>query len=366
MRPRLSCKKRSGPRPTEPWGLRAERSRPRACGIGVAVRVPPELVFLGTAVAVILAGARLAREGDQIADRTGLGAGWVGAILVAGATSLPEIATDVAAVRQNQPSLAIGDLFGSSMANMAILGAADLLTRDAPLMTRVAINQATIGVLAIVLTGVAAAGVLAPQGPAIFGIGWAPIVIAIGYILGMRLIHANRADQGSGTDRANGRQHSEGLRRPIVAFAIAAAVILAAAPFLASSGAELAEQWGIASGFFGMVFLAAATSLPEAAVVWSAVKAGAHALAVGNLFGSNCFNMAILLVLDVVDGDAPILRAVEDGVVVGAVFAIALTGQALLDLLNRSENRVWYIEPGPGLLVATYAAGLFFTYGATH
>jgi cation:H+ antiporter len=321
--------------------------------------MPPELIFVLTAAAVILGGARLAHDGERIADLTGLGQGWVGAILVAGATSLPEIATDVAAVRQGESALAIGDLFGSSMANMLILGAADLFTRGAPLLRQVALTQAMVGVLAIGLTAIAAAAVVSGDAFSVFGIGWAPIVIAVAYVLGVRLIHTNR-EEDDAQEKDTGS-----IKKPVIGFVAAAAVILLAAPFLASSAATLAEEWGIASGFFGMVFLAAATSLPEVAVVWTALKAGASTLAVGNLFGSNCFNMVIFLVLDAVDGGGPLLATAEPGVVVGALFAIVLTGQALLDLLNRSEHRVWYIEPGPALLVLTYAAGLFLSYGAT-
>jgi cation:H+ antiporter len=328
--------------------------------------VPPELLFAITAIVVVLAGARLSRDGETIADRTGLGQAWVGAILVASATSMPEIVTDIAAVRQGDTGLAIGDLFGSSMANMLILGIADLMTRRARLMTQVEVKEATVGVLAMTLTAVAAGGILAGEGFELFGAGWAPLTIAIAYLLGIRLIHTSR-DRGSNGNQSSPRRNaSEGIRRPAIGFGMAAAAILIAGPYLARSAGDLAEKWGIESGFFGMVFLAAATSLPEVAVVLAAIKAGSYTLAVGNIFGSNCFNMAVLVILDFVDGSGALLGQVEPGIIVGAVFAIVLTGQAVLDLLNRSEHRVWYIEPGPGLIIVTYAAGLFLTYRATH
>lgn len=327
----------------------------------------PELVFAVTALVVVVAGARLSRDGELIADRTGLGQAWVGAILVASATSMPEIVVDVAAVRQGDTGLAIGDLFGSSMANMLILAVADLMTRGARVLTQVAIKEGTVGVLAITLTAVAAGGIVAGQDFVLFGAGWAPLTIAAAYVLGVRLIHTNR---GAGASESNpvssGRDAGQGILRPAIGFGIAAGAILIAGPYLARSAGELAEKWGIASGFFGMVFLAAATSLPEVAVVTAAMRAGAYTLAVGNIFGSNCFNMVVLVVLDFVDGPGALLAQAEPGIIVGAVFAIILTGQALLDLLNRSEHRVWYIEPGPGLMVLTYAAGLYLTYGATH
>lgn len=330
--------------------------------------MPAELVFFLSAAAIVIAGARLARDGETIADRTGLGQGWVGAILVAIATSLPEIVTDIAAVRQGDSDLAIGDLFGSSMTNMLILAVADLMTRGGHLMLHVHVNQAMVGVLAIAVTAIAAAGVLAGEIAVLFGVGWAPLTIALAYVLGIRLIHRQGTSEQPRRDQDT-RESTAGdasLRAATIGFAVAAGAILVAGPFLARSAATLAEQWGIASGFFGMVFLAAATSLPEVAVVVSAVKAGAYTLAVGNLFGSNCANMALFIILDVLDGGGSLLAGAEPGVVVGAVFAVVLTALALLDLLNRSERRIWFVEPGPAAMVMAYAAGVFLTYRATH
>jgi cation:H+ antiporter len=332
--------------------------------------IPAWLMFLISAAVVVGAGARLAHDGDAIADQTRLGAAWVGAILVASATSLPEIATDVAAVRQGEISLAVGDLFGSSMANMLILGVADLLARDVRLLTHATLQQAMVGALAIGLTAVAAAGALAPDEYTVFNVGWAPLVIGFGYVLGSRLLHSNRRDSDTPADEpdpATSQKPDDGrsLKRAITGFIIATALILVAAPSLARSAATLAEQWGISSGFFGVVFLAAATSLPEVSVVSAAIRAGSYTLAVGNLLGSNCFNMVILLVLDIVDGSGALLARVEPGVVMGAIFAILLMTLVLLDLVNRPERRIWYLEPGPVLIVLAYAAGIFLTYQAT-
>jgi hypothetical protein len=88
------------------------------------------------------------------------------------------------------------------MANMLILGAADLFTRGAPLLRRVEINQAMVGVLAIALTALAAAAVLSADSFAVAGVGWAPIVIAAAYVFGVRLIHTTRSAVSGETDDA--------------------------------------------------------------------------------------------------------------------------------------------------------------------
>ena len=86
------------------------------------------LMFLAAGAVVVVAGTALARYADAIAKATGLGRLWIGSVLLAGATSLPELTTDVAAVRLGATDLAVGDLFGSSMANMLILAIIDLLS----------------------------------------------------------------------------------------------------------------------------------------------------------------------------------------------------------------------------------------------
>ncbi len=333
--------------------------------------MPVWLIFLLSAAAVILAGSRLSRDGDVLAEVTGLGGAWVGAILVAGITSLPELATDIYAVNDGEHGLAVGDLFGSCMANLLILAVADLSTRQVRVLTRVAINQVLVGLLGVALLALAAAGILAHFDFAVFGLGWATLAIGIAYVLGMRLLHVNRgeaapfeghAETADGPDA--GRRNA--LRGAAIGFVLAALVILFAARYLASSAATIAQQLGISSGFVGMVLLAVTTSLPEVTVSIAAVRSGSYDLAVGNLLGSNCFNMAILFVLDLVDGPGPLLAHVGPGLTIGALFAILLSVQALMGVLNKSEKRIWFLEPDAVFLVLTYAAGLYLVYRVGH
>jgi cation:H+ antiporter len=320
------------------------------------------LTFLLSAAMVIAAGIRIARDGDTIAEGTGLGGVWVGALLIAAATSLPELATCLSAVHQDNPGLAVGDLFGASMANMATLAVADLLVRETRVLTRVALNQAAVGVIAICLTTVAALGMLAGRGVAL-GVGWAPLVIGGGYIVGMRVLHANRPVPPFRTPAqvAEAVPGRRAVRHALVRFGLAGIVILIAAPLLASSAAAIATQLGISRGFAGMVLLALTTTMPEAVVTIVAVRRGTYDLAVGNLLGSNCFNMAVLLPLDLVQGAGSILMVVERELVVGALIGVLLMGLALLDVLDRTERRRWIFDPGPPLMIAVYLAGLYLT-----
>ena len=315
------------------------------------------IIFLLSATALIVAGVRLARDGDVIAEATGLGGMWVGAILVAGATSLPELGTDISAVRQGMPRLAVGDLFGSNMANMAILALADLLVRHTRVLTRVAVNQSAVGTLAICLAAIATLGMLLP-GWTFVGVGWATIAVAVTYVTGMRYLHRNRAEPPFGPVEGGARPRRAGLRRAVLGFTVAAVVIFAAAPYLASSTAALADQLGVSRGFAGMLLLAVTTSMPEAVVTVTSIRARTYDLAVGNLFGSSCFNMAVLVPLDIVDGASSLLPGADRALPIGALAGMLLTGLAMLGVLDRAERRRRTVELGPVVMLGVYMAAL--------
>jgi cation:H+ antiporter len=320
------------------------------------------LTFLLSAAVVVTAGVRLARDGDRIAQSTGLGGMWVGAILLAAATSLPELTTDISAVRLGAPDLAVGDLFGSNMTNILILALADLSVRQTRVMMRVTINQAAVGVIAIALTAVATLGVLVGGG-SVLGLGWASVVIAVGYVAGMYLLHGNRPeppfDESANVTRLRWRDAR--LRPALLGFGSAAIIILVAAPHLASSAADLATQLGISQGLAGMLLLAVATSMPEAAATIASVRTRAYDLAVGNLLGSNSFNMFILLPLDWVQGPGSLLAAASHELTIAGLVSIVMMSLAVIDVLDRAERRRWPIELRPLLIVVAYGVGLYLT-----
>ena len=125
------------------------------------------------------------------------------------------------------------------------------------------------------------------------------------------------------------------------------------------SQARLADQLGITTGFVGIALLAVTTSLPEAAVTFASARSGSYDLAVGNLLGSNCFNIVILLVLDGVNGATPLLSGAGPDVLIGGVFAILLTAQTVIEVLNKSERRTWFLEPDALARIATYLFGVY-------
>jgi hypothetical protein len=127
-----------------------------ACGTGVRIMagLTVWIQFLLSAAIIVLAANQLAKYGDVIALRTGLGGMFVGILLMAGATSLPEVLTTISSLNQGVPDLAAGNLFGSNMFNMFLLAILDLLHRKERLLRKAALKHALSGSLAVFLIAI--------------------------------------------------------------------------------------------------------------------------------------------------------------------------------------------------------------------
>lgn len=107
--------------------------------------------------------------------------------------------------------------------------------------------------------------------------------------------------------------------------------------------------------------MALSTSLPEIATTRAAVRMGAFDLAVGNIFGSNAFNMLILLPADLAY-TGNLLADVGSVHAVTAAAVIIVTSVALLGLLYRAERRLWFIEYDAGLVILLIAVSFWLVY----
>jgi cation:H+ antiporter len=332
------------------------------------------LVFLATGAVVVIAGTTLARAGDVIAARTQLGGLWVGLLFLAAATSLPELATDISAVRLGAPNLAAGDLFGSGMANMLILALISLLP-GTELFQRAALDSVLTAALAITVTCIAAIFVLMDSMPSLGGIGLGSVVLALTYVAGARAIfqHTTLARSAGKTVEMVAQERVmdaiqspesaiPSLRRAVWHFGLAAVVILVAAPFFAHSAQGIAELTGLATSLIGICLLGLATSLPELVTSLAAVRLRAYDLAIGNLFGSNAFNMLIILPLDVAHRGGPILGVVSDVHAIAAMVGVLLMAIALAAIVYRAEGRLRMLEPSGLIMLLAYLLGLVLIF----
>jgi len=323
------------------------------------------LIFALAGAAILVAGPVLAKSADVIAERTHLGRVWVGAILVAGVTSLPELTIDSAAVLRDAPDLATGDLFGSNMANMAVLAIVALAHRRARVIQREALGIALTASVAIVLTGLAVLFIVARLEPDIAGsFGLGSLALLAAGVAGLALMPGYREVVGE-VEEAAARTAPRSLGRAALVFAGAAVAVFAAAPFLVEAAQDIAEQTGLAETFIGVAGLALVTSLPELATSYAAVRMGALDLAVGNLYGSNAINMSILVWLDALYTKAPLLETISISNAVAGLVAMLLMMVGLTDMVLRAERRRFPVDPAATLILVGYLLGLLLVWSVS-
>lgn len=335
--------------------------------------VIPLLVFVVSAGAIVFAGTKLSRHGDQIAELTGLGRLWIGVVLMAAATSLPEVLTTMSAGWMDAPDLAAGNLFGAGMSNMLTLGLIDLLYRQKRVWQQAALGHTLTAALAMVLTALAAFFVLLRIEVVHLGVGLESLILLIIYVFGMRLVFRQEdmtrrqvehqaVVEGMAEERGSDGSRRDELRPAVMGFAIGTLVLLIAAPVLAWSAERIAEESGITATFIGTSLVAITTSLPELVVSISAIRLGAFDLAVGNLFGSNAFNMAAFFFADLAYRGGGLLSTVSSTHALTALWAIIMMNIGLMGIIYRAERRFMLIEPDSLLMIVVYVLGLWLLF----
>ncbi len=327
----------------------------------LAVAVP---VFLASAIVVVLAGIMLARFGDQVADVTGWGALWVGTILVSVATSLPELVTNITAVRIDAPELALGNVFGADMINIFTISMVAIVFGVRNLFSNQPKDTQTLVAVAVVL------GVIA------FGFGWlgdwglgptsaGAVVIAVGYVVGMKLVYdagsAGRAEAAA-EEPADAEGGGGSAAKVWGGFFGAAAVVLVAAYFLALSADGIAEASGLGRSFIGVLLVSIVTTLPEASVTVAAALRKSYGLVIGNIYGSCAFNLFVIPIAGLFFAGGPLLREMTDAHFVAAGSAIGLMAAGFLIIRSFKTAALAPLRYLTFLLPPAYVAGLFFVY----
>jgi cation:H+ antiporter len=323
------------------------------------------LQFFGGALAIIVAGIFLTRYADIIGEKSRLGRTLAGALLLATATSLPELTVDCNLARIGEADLILGDLLGSSLFNLLILAVLDLVHRGPTrILASGAAAHALSATMSVVMTGLCLLFLITQFEATVAGIGPGPLVLAVSYVLGLRLVYH---DQQLALQKAASHsvglapQRGQSLSSAVFGYAASALGVFLAAPVLAGAADGLADASGLGDTFVGATLVAFSTSMPEAVTAYAAVRMGAFDLAVGNIFGSNAFNMTILLPADAFF-DGSLLAAASPTHAITAVCVIIVTSFTTLGLLYRPERRYWLLEPDALLVITAVLGSLGLLY----
>ena len=149
-----------------------------------------QMWVVGAAVAILIGGLLLPFFAANIADRMAIGRGFVGTVFVAAATTLPELAVSMAALRQGSLNMAIANLLGSNLFNILILAIEDSLYFQGPLLESASQIHGSTALAAVVMSGVVIIGLLyRPETRLFRTVGWISIALFTIYILNAYIMY---------------------------------------------------------------------------------------------------------------------------------------------------------------------------------
>ena len=323
------------------------------------------LKFLACLVIILFAGTKLARYGDAIAEKTGLGGIWVGLIFLAAITSAPELVTGVSsAALVGLPDLGLGTLLGSCLFNLSILALLDILHRPAPILSRASSRHMVLAGLGILLVAFAAGGILAGEKLSGLALGWVgipSIIILILYSVGMWRVFRFERSHPLPPSLATSLKYKEiPTRKVYFRFALAAVAVIGAGLWLSFVGDEIARTTGWDTSFVGSLFLAIGTSLPELVVAVAALRLGAIDMAVANILGANMLDIAHIFTVDLFYTQGSILSSVSSTHLITVAVVMAMNLLVIVGLRFRQKRKTFIVISWYALaLIGLYILGVY-------
>ena len=328
--------------------------------------------FFLAAIVTIFSAGKLSFYADIIGKQTKLGGLWIGSILLAAATSLPELATSISAALMNTPNIAVGNVFGSNIFNILNLAIIEPFCTAGPLLANVTIIHILPAALGMILSSLAALGILLHIQYSFWNIGIDSMLLAFVYLIGLRILNNAIADENQTVitvqkpklEKTKIEKSTEviSIRHAALGFGISAFFIVVAGVVLSYTGNQIAIITGLGGSFVGSILVAMSTSLPETAAGIAAVRIKAYNLAVGNYLGSNIFNMLIIAVSDIFYRNGPILANVEKIHVITCLFGLLLSGIVIMSLISKPRKRIIGLSSVSMIIIVVYFFATYILY----
>ncbi|MEM9372767.1 MAG: calcium/sodium antiporter [Planctomycetota bacterium] len=248
------------------------------------VGLPLAIVLLVIGLALLVVGSdALVRGAAMLARRIGISEFVVGVTIVAFGTSAPELFASGGAVLQGQTEIAIGNVIGSNIANiLLILGAGGLMV---PMVMQRGVRLVEIPVMA----GITLAGWAMLLDGRVSRIEGAVLVVGLAVYI-YSVVRRGKIDVGEEVPEVSGR-----VSRDLLLLAGGMAGLAVGGRALVLGAVSVAESAGVPSGIIGATVIAFGTSLPELAATTRAALARKSDIAVGNIIGSNVFNLLCVM-----------------------------------------------------------------------
>ncbi|MBP3793808.1 MAG: sodium:calcium antiporter [Ruminococcus sp.] len=251
-------------------------------------------IYAALAVCVVFFSIKLANYVDLIDKKTDLSGAFIGGVILAAVTSLPELFTSISAVLfVKQPDLVMGNILGSNLFNMCIFGGAALIAAKSLCKSTIGSSHFKTTVITFIMFSIMLLPVVFKKDYTVAGISVYSIILLVLYACSIKFMAGDSAE-------SEGEDNSDlTLKQIIIRFVIMAVLLVVASIFITIAADHLSEEFNLGKTVGGALFLGVATSLPELTSSIALIRKGNFNACAGNVMGSGVFNFCIISVADI-------------------------------------------------------------------
>ncbi|WP_339149398.1 MULTISPECIES: sodium:calcium antiporter [unclassified Sutcliffiella] len=316
------------------------------------------LLFIISVIVTVGVAVKLSKYADIISKKSKNGGAFLGAVLLGGATSLPEITTSYTAAIINNPDLILGNILGSNLFNMLTLAFINIYFIKRRIFQHKTKEHVFTALVGLILSIYLLVGLHIKSGFQVFGIGLDSILLLAGYGLGMFFLSRIQVPEVP-LNTTNVKKEidysSISMKRTVSFFILSCFLIMAFGTILTVTGDRIGEMTGLGSSFVGMFMIAVTTSLPEVVSCIVAVRLGNPGLAIGSVLGSNLFNLFVLGSSDIFYRGGLLLSSVELFHYISTITLIIMNFIVLYTMLHRTKAK-----QAPSYLIISIAIILLY------
>lgn len=312
------------------------------------------MAYTVLAIAVVFLSIKAADYVELLDQKTHLSGAFIGGVLLAAVTSLPELITTIAAIIFiGSPGLAMGNILGSNLFNAAVLATLIVLFIQKFISGKVAKSHLKTSYAVLSIYGVLMLTLALPIDQEILTISTLSVLVVGLYILGIKGMANSSQEQ---EEKMQG-QSPLNLKQVIVRFIVTILFLSITSIGLTYITENIAATYNLGAGLAGAIFLGVTTSLPEMVSCIALVRRGNFNMATGNIVGSNLFNFMILVVADVLYTKGSVYSMVDADNL--ALLLLGIVANLLLSIVlfikskkrGRIVSKIAFIIPSIGIIL---------------
>jgi len=286
------------------------------------------IFFLVLAFLTMFLSIKLSYYGDALSKQTKLGSAFIGGLLIASITSLPELVTSISAVLINNPSLSFGDILGSDMFNIFVLAIYNIWFFKKKIFKNTDSKYKYECIILIIEYILILIGITTPF------YNLATITLIIMYVLYMIKVIKTNSDDNNKT---------EYVKNPLIKFIICSVFLILLSILLTLQADKITHIYPkISSSTVGAILLGITTSIPEVVSTYALLKLNNIDMSISNMLGSNIFNFLILALSDIFVKNSHIYNYSDIYSLEYLVGGILITSLLLITMIKKDKNRLFY------------------------